>query len=360
MTDYNCGGDDSNPEIVVSIDPNEKYGPVGWGAGHWLATDDTRMHYRITCENADSASAPAAAVYIYDTLDLALFDPTTLVFDSWGFGDTLLSVLEDDGRFVHELDLRPDKDAILRVIGEVDTITGVVNFSFESLDPATGSLTFDVWSGFLNPNVTAPEGEAEVSFTVQLQPAAQAHGVVIENIADIIFDGNEAIRTPLWSNGLDALEPSSSVVGASAASDSTIQVVFEGLDDHSGVRYHRLYTHGGDSAVFIGIYSGRDTVEVSLDPEADWYFIAQGIDGVGNIEEVDFTLSQSALSEWHFTPQLCVADFNGDQLIGVPDLLHILTVMETSNDLATDLDGNGITGIGDLLSFLQLFGTSCL
>ena len=58
-------------------------------------------------------------------------------------------------------------------------------------------------------------------------------------------------------------------------------------------------------------------------------------------------------------PNSCPADLDGDNFIGVNDVLMLLGEFGCSVDCTTDLDGDGVVAIGDVLDMLGMFGESC-
>src|SRR5690606_26171151 len=97
-------------------------------------------------------------------------------------------------------------DMLVRFNASVDTAQGIITWQFTSIDPLTGDLP--VFEGFLPPNVSKPDGEGGVSFSIRpwsFLPDASK----FENRASIYFDQNEPIATNTWVNTLDILPPSS-------------------------------------------------------------------------------------------------------------------------------------------------------
>ena len=182
---------------------------------------------------------------------------------------------------------------------------------WESLDPTTRNLTYDIDAGFLNPNVNPPEGEAHVSFSLNMWEGAAANGLVVNNVADIYFDQNEVIRTDVWSNPFDGDVPSSTVLGASLApGDSALWMFMDNVDPSSGVRYVSIYQGmendmGAVSIELVGTYSGQDTLTLNLLPEQPVAFFAVAEDGVGNVEDVLTTAPFNDLQEFLYVPASC-------------------------------------------------------
>lgn len=143
-------------EVVSSIDPNDKLAyPMGKGISHAIKADQ-RLEYIIRFENMPEATAEAIYIRVVDTLDQKL---------DWGSFAT--------GTLSH-----PD----------------VCDFEF---NPYTGVIMWFCDSIMLPPNVTAPEGEGYVSFSVSVEPDIQPKSQIkIANMASIRFDYNAWIKTP--------------------------------------------------------------------------------------------------------------------------------------------------------------------
>src|SRR5579871_5204169 len=71
---------------VGSIDPNDKAGPTGVTAHHWISAWDP-VPYLVSFENEPTASAPAQQVVVTDHLDPTTVDLTSFSFGPIAFGD---------------------------------------------------------------------------------------------------------------------------------------------------------------------------------------------------------------------------------------------------------------------------------
>ena len=67
------------------------------------------------------------------------------------------------------------------------------------------------------------KGIGEVSYNIKLKPNL-AHGTEINNRAGIVFDQNEVIMTPAWTNIIDRIAPESHVTDVKMLNDSTATV----------------------------------------------------------------------------------------------------------------------------------------
>jgi len=268
-----------------SLDPNDKTGPIGYSNENYI-NDKNRMHYRIRFENIDTATAPAVSVLITDTLDASFFDLSTLRFTGFGFADTSYFLTNAVGTYAQELDLRPGKNTILRFEATIDTLSHVASWRFLSYHPVTKELVTVVNDGFLNPNVTKPEGEGYVSYSI-LPKSNRPHLQQVSNTASIVFDNNDAIITNAWVNTIDKQKPSSQVQALPAIiTDTTFFIHLLGADNHSGILDYDVYVTVNDTATFqfLNNYS-FDSAGVKGQYGSTYKFYSIARDRVGNVED---------------------------------------------------------------------------
>jgi len=276
-------------KAVSSFDPNEMIGPKGFGKNNAVAK--MVFPYTILFENKKTASAPAQEVVINDTLDITKFNTKTFKFTGFGFGGKNFTVVQDSNRFVQEVDLRPEKNALLRVSGVLDEVKGIARWHFITLDPETMDLTEDPDAGFLPPNVTAPEGDGFVSYVVDLNESIM-DGDTLENRAEIIFDLNKPIMTNNYINVIDERVPESKVVSAKVTENpGEIELEIEGNDKNgSGIRYYDLYVSVNDSAFIPSLNSittGKFRIKAPMGK--NYRFFAIATDSLDLKEEIKTT-----------------------------------------------------------------------
>jgi uncharacterized repeat protein (TIGR01451 family) len=184
-------------QAVLSSDPNEKVGPVGKGTQRTVEIEDT-LTYTIYFENKKEATAPAQEVFIVDRLDPSL-DWSTFRFLDAAFDDSIVPAGDDKLQY-HTRTTIPDwrtgvsKEWWLDITGEIDPVTGVVRWTFRTLDPETGELPEDALAGFLPPEDGTGRGQGHVTFAVRPR-ADTPKGTRTGSSASIIFDANAAIET---------------------------------------------------------------------------------------------------------------------------------------------------------------------
>jgi hypothetical protein len=198
--------------VAGSIDPNDKLGPRD------SLSVQQAIPYSIRFENSSAAMLPAQQVVISDPLDVTKLDPNTVSLDVITFGSVHVVPPPGLKSYATQVDLRPGLNLLVNVSAGVDPFTGVVTWYFTSIDPATHQPPTNPLSGFLPPNVTPPEGEGSVLFTVMPRPTLSS-GTTISNSAVITFDTNPPQNTDAWVNTVDNNPPGSHVLPLTATSD---------------------------------------------------------------------------------------------------------------------------------------------
>lgn len=257
------------------------------------------MVYSIYFENADTATSPANEVVVVDTLDGSMLDLSSVRFLSFGIADTSMSVLEsrNPAYFVRDIDLRPARQTIVRVIGQLDTATGLLTTTYTSLDPDTMRLVSDPFDGFLPPNVSPPEGEGFIRFMVDLKPGYQ-HLDEIGNKASIYFDANDPIETPIWVNTIDQQPPTSAVdVLPDSILDTVFTVSWAGIDAHAGVMDYDVYVIENDTLEYLwksGISKTSAPFKGEFGHRYKFYCVARDNAGNEELPPVDPVLNPDA------------------------------------------------------------------
>ncbi len=251
--------------IVVSGDPNDKVGPLGAGDGHYIRGTES-LQYAIFFENMENASAPAQLVAITDQLDADTLDLSSLSLGLISFGEHVVIPPPGLTSYTTQVDLRPERNEVVHINAELDAQSGALTWSLQSIDPDTGEPPEDPLAGFLPPNVNPPEGDGSVLFTVKAR-ADLATGTAISNHATIVFDTNDPIETPVWTNTVDRTAPESRVSPLTDIQDAVqFEVAWSGADNGAGVAAYDIYVSvdGGDYLIWqsattatSAVYSGE-------------------------------------------------------------------------------------------------------
>jgi hypothetical protein len=189
---------------VNSLDPNDKTGPQGALQGHWVLGSQP-LSYTLSFENDPAkATAPAQQVVITDQLNPAKFNLKTVQLGAMGFGNTVVTPPPGSTNYSTTVDMgavASVADLKVNIQGSLDTATGLLKWTFSSIDASTGGPPQDPSAGFLPPNTAgvAPAGTGSVVFSVRPK-AGLANGSKVTNQASVVFDTNKAIPTPIWHN----------------------------------------------------------------------------------------------------------------------------------------------------------------
>ena len=272
-----------NGRIRGSRDPNDKTGPAGDGAAAHYVTGRP-LPYQIAFENVATASLPAARVVVTDVLDARLVDLSTLSLGDISFGSHRIAV--PAGATSHATTTAVDATLSVRIQGSLNRTTGVLKWTFDSIDPATGLPPSDPTLGFLPPDTDGVKGQGLVSFTVA-PIAGLANGTAISNTASIVFDNNAAILTPTWINTIDTTAPSSKVQSLTGKPGTTSfdAVWASPVDSGSAVRRYSIFVSDNGGPFVLWQKSVTTTSAVYAGSSGHSYaFYATVVDGAGNSE----------------------------------------------------------------------------
>jgi len=266
-----------------SLDPNDKFGPFGDGSSAHFVPRPTPIAYQVAFENLPTASLPAAEVVVTDQLDATKFDLNTLALGSISWGPHRIDV--PPGLTSYSTIYSIDTTMAVRVAGSLNPSTGVLKWTFTTLDPVTRLPPSDPTLGFLPPNVNGTQGQGYVNFTISPK-AGLPDGTRWENFASIVFDTNAPIVTPTWVNTLDATAPVGRVVSATQRSGSTdVDVTWSASDSGSGVRSYTVHVtdNGGAFTVWQTAVTATTAVWTGTAGHTyDFYVVAT--DAAGNSE----------------------------------------------------------------------------
>ncbi len=271
-----------------SHDPNAKYGPSGRASSIFVSTHKD-FQYMITYENDSAATAPAQRVIIIDTLDKNVFDIQSFIPVGFGFGDTAYFYQANDGDTV-DIDMRPNKQIIVRVIHSLDKTSGILTWTFLTLDPDTYELVENIDDGFLPPNKKSPEGEGNVIYTIT-PLSGLPDSTMINNSAHIVFDWNQEIPTNRWHNTTDNTPPESAVKPLPEVTmEQSFKVHWGGKDQGSGIFSYTVFVAENDSAYYSWLPDTHDTVAVFTGKGGVTYkFYTVAVDSAGNKESTPVT-----------------------------------------------------------------------
>ncbi|HMK24699.1 MAG TPA: T9SS type A sorting domain-containing protein [Chitinophagaceae bacterium] len=266
-----------------SWDPNVKTGPGGYNNLNYTRWQDP-FNYSIHFENLASATAPASEVVVTDYLDTTKLDMSSLKFTGFGFADTSIRFTIPDTLFIRDIDLRPAKNAIVRVTGKLDSVNKL-SFRFTTFDPLTMKLTASINDGFLEPDTDGIRGLGYVSFRANVKPDLPT-GTIVNNTASVVFDNNAPLATTAWFNGIDKEKPASNVLPITERlNDTTYKIHWTGSDAHAGIYRYRIMVSVNDSAYQEWIVTDSTVANFTVHVSNIYKFYSIAEDWVGNIED---------------------------------------------------------------------------
>lgn len=299
---------DFQAALVLSFDPNDKFGSRGSDTPQFLSGDEP-LRYSIFFENVETATAPAQEVVITDQLDTSKIDLNSISLGPISFGNKRIIPPPGLTEYTTTVDLRPERQLLVTVEGSINKTSGLLTWRFRSIDPGTGELPDDPLVGFLPPNRVPPEGDGSVLFTAMPKKELST-GTEIRNQARVFFDMNAPIDTAQWFNTIDNSKPMSNVLPLTASQcESYIQMQWAGTDEGSGIANYTIYVSddGGPFTIWqqnttatSGTYTGQ------LGHTYAFYSLAQ--DMTGNIEgasanpDATVTLSEPAPPRFTIVP----------------------------------------------------------
>ncbi|NUQ65836.1 MAG: hypothetical protein HUU20_25520, partial [Pirellulales bacterium] len=281
-----AGNGSSKP--VGANDPNDIVGPGGFGTEHFIAGGHA-MPYTIDFENVSTATAPAQEIFLTQQLGPNL-DWSTFALDAFSFGSIRMDIPAGLKSYQTSISTKNSDDTPLRVNfrAELDQATGLVTWTFRSVDPATGELPEDAFAGLLPPNDSSGRGQGYVTYTVQPK-ADLASGTTIDASASIVFDFNKPVVTNTFTNTIDAGPPQSSVAALPALQSSTTFLVsWAGSDDApagSGIATYQVFVSDNGGPFNLWQPPTTETSTQFTGEKGHFYaFYSVAVDNVGYIE----------------------------------------------------------------------------
>jgi len=240
-----CGGGDNSGEIssaaVYSYDPNNKIGYRSPSGSSYFNANPSNFTYVINFENASTATASAREVYVTDTLNPSVFDIKSFKAGYVMSSGKIAQVPYSCQNYSWNIDMRPLQNLRTNVTLNYDSIKGIAQWHFKTIDPMTDSLPVNPLIGFLPPNDSTGSGNGNVTFSINLKDSL-SDGTQVQNRASIVFDYNDAMLTPVYQNIKDISNPKSNLQVTCINTDTVISIQWKGIDSGSGVANYNVYS----------------------------------------------------------------------------------------------------------------------
>ncbi|MFI5379361.1 MAG: CARDB domain-containing protein, partial [Tepidisphaerales bacterium] len=272
-------------QFSYSADPNDITGPTAFGPDNFVATRQP-LNYQIDVQNEATATAPVQVLSITQALDPNL-DVRTFRLGTMVLGNDAITPPPNVAFYSTRVDLTASLGIDVDVFAGINVATHQAFWTFTAIDPATGERPVNPLLGFLPPDVTPPNGEGYVTYTVA--PVAGAPtGTVVPAQATVVFDTNAPIDTPTITDTLDRGAPTSSVAPLQAGSaPGGINLTWSGADDSlgSGIASFTIYASidGGPFAAWLVDATTTSAVYPGT-PGHTYAFYSVATDNVGNVQ----------------------------------------------------------------------------
>ena len=303
-----------------SLDPNDIIGYTAESGSKAIKEGLTDISYTIEFENEpELATASAHTIVITDELNASLYNLSTFAATGIKIGSKIMELGNEKSFSKRTMDLRPAVNVIAQVSQTFDEQTGKVEWTIESLDPMTMEPTEDAMQGVLPVN-TDGLGVGEIIFNISLKEGL-AHGTEIPNKATIVFDTNEPIETPVWTNVIDAVRPNSRVTNVTQLDNGMAEVTVEATDELSGPWQYDIYAQQGTGSAWVKMAENipvDSKASVKVRGGLNYGFCAVVTDQAGNREEKELTREAS------LTAVAISGDVNNDGQVDTQDAILVI------------------------------------
>ena len=278
-------GSTKTEQLKPDTDPNFLAGPAGTGAANDIPSG-ALLPYVVDFENEPNVDLPAQVVTVSEQIDPAL-DWSTFQLGSFGFGNIEIQVPPGLQSYKTRVDARSSVGVYVDVDAEFNPSTGRLTWTFTSIDPTTLDVpTGNIQEGFLPPDVTAPQGDGWISYSIEPKASLET-GTAISAQASVVFDTNAPVITNTYTNTIDAGSPTSTVAALPAASSSRFNVSWSGSDDAggSGIATYSVYVsdNGGPYTLWQDGTTATSATYNGLSGHT-YSFFSVATDDVGNIQ----------------------------------------------------------------------------
>eukprot|EP00767_Chilomastix_cuspidata_P002530 gnl/Chilomastix_cuspidata/2654.p1 GENE.gnl/Chilomastix_cuspidata/2654~~gnl/Chilomastix_cuspidata/2654.p1 ORF type:complete len:4021 (+),score=539.07 gnl/Chilomastix_cuspidata/2654:191-12064(+) len=234
---------------VYPVDPNDIIGPEGTGPERAFYVPSDRhatLTYKVRFENSQEAGAIGPVHFMKVAVHVPPeLDPGSLFFAEIGIGETVEPVGKHTS-MTNDFTVRGynNETVLIDSSGVYNAQTGDIEIYFVARNPRTRDTLWNAFEGFLSPYDAAQSG-GYVKFSLSSARGIQ-NETTIALSADITFDTEEPISTPVWTNLY--------IRGDVAAS---VGSMFH--DSDSGISYFSIAATPSTSTVTLFVREGGST-----------------------------------------------------------------------------------------------------
>jgi hypothetical protein len=342
-------------EAGQSYDPNFKTGPAGDASANRYIGGGVPVRYDVGFENQATATLPAQQVVVTDQLDGSKVDLSTFSPLAAAFGSQFIPLSSNSP--TTDLVVSLNTTLSVRIQGGVNPATGLVRFTFTSIDPTTYAPPTDPTVGFLPPDTDGIVGQGSVLFTV-MPKAGLTTGTTFTNQATVVFDANAPIATPVWTNTLDVNLPVSHVqVLPSQESQASFTVNWSGTDVGAGITHYAIFVSDNGSPYSVWLNAPSTTTSATYPGQSghSYSFYSIAVDGAGN-SETPKTAAEASTTDT--APNPC--DVQNIGSVTVVDVQSMISQALGAASPSNDLNGNGVVNVVDVQIVLNAaLGMAC-
>lgn len=326
-----------------SGDPNDIKGYESPSGSKYLGYKVKSIDYTIEFENDPKiANASAMTVSIENRLDGSIFDLESFTPLSMQIGDKVVD-LPSEHKFIKTVDMRPEINAIAELNFKYDPSTGYAKWVIRSLDPLTMEETKYMTDGILPVNDESGRGTGYLRYSINLA-SNLSDGTEISNSAQIVFDNNDPIATPVWTNITDYVLPTATVEEATTDDGLVYKFKFNGSDTGSGIWYYDLYVKEDGDKDWIPVKTHIEDNEFEHTferPLNGAIFSIVATDLAGNCQNDDIA-------------KVLVGDADNNGVVDANDVVvmrnYYLGTIDWINRQASDVNSDGMIDAQDALS----------
>ena len=324
---------------VDAHDPNALFGPAGYGASNFVGSTDNSYAYRVTFENAATASAPAQVVTIKDPLSPSL-DWSTFQLSGIGFGDFFIPIPAGSQHFQTTVTMTYNGDTFnVQIEAGIHSDTGQVYAIFQSVDPDTGLPPANVLTGFLPPEDGTGRGDGYLAYTVS-PVAGLANGTAIRNVASISFDEGTTITTDQVNDDdpsqgvdptkqapvtIDSTVPTAQITALPGHDGPNIAVSWSGSDTGgSGIAGYTVYVSSDGGATYTPWLTNTQATSGVYPGVAGktYTFYVVATSNVGTVEPIATAKADTASTTVDYAPDVTSATV-AEVMAGQPFMYQI-------------------------------------